>query len=166
MPRDIRELTNDPEAYAAELSVELASPDAAFHIGPQHVVLETAAIDMAAELVGPGGEVVGVESDAAALETARTVPNVAAGASGGATLTIERFSTDLTAGAGHDGGLVTFEQSDREVQADGDTPLLDIGEDAGVLQPLGQTQRRLATERRHDTGATVARATSTRAPAA
>ena len=35
-----------------ELSVELASPDAALPIGPQHVVLETAAIDMAAELVG------------------------------------------------------------------------------------------------------------------
>jgi hypothetical protein len=35
-----------------ELSVELASPDAALHIGPQHVVLETAAIDVAAELVG------------------------------------------------------------------------------------------------------------------
>jgi hypothetical protein len=35
-----------------ELSVELASPDAALHIGPQHVVLETAAVDAAAELVG------------------------------------------------------------------------------------------------------------------
>ena len=34
------------------LSVELASPDAALHIGPQHVVLETAAIDMAADAVG------------------------------------------------------------------------------------------------------------------
>src|SRR5271156_176075 len=34
------------------LSVELASPDAALHIGPQHVVLETAAIDLAADLVG------------------------------------------------------------------------------------------------------------------
>ncbi len=34
------------------LSVELASPDAALHLGPQHVVLETAAIDLAAELVG------------------------------------------------------------------------------------------------------------------
>jgi hypothetical protein len=34
------------------LSVELASPDAALHIGPQHVVLETAAIDLAAELAG------------------------------------------------------------------------------------------------------------------
>jgi|SRR5579871_454716 len=35
-----------------ELSVELASPDAALHIGPQHVVLETAAIDSAAAVVG------------------------------------------------------------------------------------------------------------------
>jgi hypothetical protein len=34
-----------------ELSVELASPDAALHIGPQHIVLETAAIDLARELV-------------------------------------------------------------------------------------------------------------------
>ena len=35
-----------------ELSVELASPDAALHIGPQHVVLEAAAMDLAAGLVG------------------------------------------------------------------------------------------------------------------
>ncbi len=34
------------------LSAEMASPDAALHIGPQHVVLETAAIDLAAEAVG------------------------------------------------------------------------------------------------------------------
>ena len=34
------------------LSAELASPDAALHIGPQHVVLETAAIDLAAAAVG------------------------------------------------------------------------------------------------------------------
>ena len=34
------------------LNEELASPDAALHIGPQHVVLETAAIDLAAEAVG------------------------------------------------------------------------------------------------------------------
>jgi hypothetical protein len=34
------------------LSAELASPDAALHIGPQHVVLETGAIDLAAEVVG------------------------------------------------------------------------------------------------------------------
>lgn len=35
-----------------ELSTELASPDAALHIGPQHVVLETAATDLAAGLAG------------------------------------------------------------------------------------------------------------------
>jgi acyl-coenzyme A thioesterase PaaI-like protein len=35
-----------------ELAVELASPDAALHIGPQHVVLETAAMDFAAKLIG------------------------------------------------------------------------------------------------------------------
>ena len=35
-----------------ELSVELASPDAALHIGPQHVVLETAAMDYACDLIG------------------------------------------------------------------------------------------------------------------
>jgi hypothetical protein len=35
-----------------ELSVEFASPDAALHLGPQHVVLETAAIDLAAGLAG------------------------------------------------------------------------------------------------------------------
>lgn len=34
------------------LSAELASPDAALHIGPQHVVLETAAIDLAAAVAG------------------------------------------------------------------------------------------------------------------
>jgi ferredoxin-NADP reductase len=52
-------------------------------------------------------------------------------------LIIERFTTSLAAGAGHDGGLVTFEASDREVEADGGTPLLDVGEDAGVLMPSG-----------------------------
>jgi hypothetical protein len=35
-----------------ELTVELASPDAALHIGPQHVLLETAGIDCAAQLAG------------------------------------------------------------------------------------------------------------------
>jgi len=35
-----------------ELSPEFASPDAALHIGPQHVVLETAAMDLAADLAG------------------------------------------------------------------------------------------------------------------
>lgn len=35
-----------------ELRAEFASPDAALHIGPQHVVLETAAVDCAAEKAG------------------------------------------------------------------------------------------------------------------
>jgi hypothetical protein len=35
-----------------ELTVDLASPDAALHIGPQHVLLETGAIDSAAQLTG------------------------------------------------------------------------------------------------------------------
>jgi hypothetical protein len=35
-----------------ELAAELASPDAALHIGPQHVLLESAAIDLAADRTG------------------------------------------------------------------------------------------------------------------
>ena len=35
-----------------ELSEEYASPDAALHIGPQHIILETAAIDAAAGVTG------------------------------------------------------------------------------------------------------------------
>jgi hypothetical protein len=35
-----------------ELAVEVASPDAALHIGPQFVILETAAIDSAAAIAG------------------------------------------------------------------------------------------------------------------
>ena len=35
-----------------ELRAEFASPDAALHIGPQHVVLETATVDLAAEVAG------------------------------------------------------------------------------------------------------------------
>jgi hypothetical protein len=42
------------------LRVDLASPDAALHIGPQHVVLETAALELAAELAGTHS--VGVQS--------------------------------------------------------------------------------------------------------
>ena len=38
-----------------ELRADLASPDAALHIGPQHVVLETAAVDLAADLAGTRG---------------------------------------------------------------------------------------------------------------
>ena len=35
-----------------ELAAELASPDAALHIGPQHVVLEAAGMDLASEVAG------------------------------------------------------------------------------------------------------------------
>jgi hypothetical protein len=69
MPEDKLEIVDSPDlpplwqAFGAarrddghwvlpELSVELASPDAALHIGPQHVVLETAAVDLASERVG------------------------------------------------------------------------------------------------------------------
>ena len=69
MPEDKLEIVDSPDlpplwkAFGASrrddghwglpaLSVELASPDAALHIGPQHVLLETAAIDLAAERVG------------------------------------------------------------------------------------------------------------------
>jgi hypothetical protein len=38
-----------------ELAVEVASPDAALHIGPQFVILETAAIDAATEAAGTDG---------------------------------------------------------------------------------------------------------------
>jgi hypothetical protein len=34
------------------LRIELASPDAALHLGPQHIILETAAVDAAAEAAG------------------------------------------------------------------------------------------------------------------
>lgn len=44
--------SDDGHWVLPELSVELASPDAALHIGPQHVVLETAAVDLAATLAG------------------------------------------------------------------------------------------------------------------
>jgi ferredoxin-NADP reductase len=52
-------------------------------------------------------------------------------------LSIERFDTTLAGGAGQDGGLVTFELSDREVEAPGDVPLMEVGEDAGLLVPSG-----------------------------
>jgi hypothetical protein len=69
MPEDRLEIVDSPDlpplwaAFGAsqrgdghwvlpELAVELASPDAALHIGPQHVVLETAAIDLAAAVAG------------------------------------------------------------------------------------------------------------------
>jgi hypothetical protein len=35
-----------------ELAVEFASPDAALHLGPQHIVLETAATELASDVAG------------------------------------------------------------------------------------------------------------------
>jgi Dihydrodipicolinate reductase, N-terminus len=35
-----------------DITAEYGSPDGALHLGPQHIVLETAAIDLAADLVG------------------------------------------------------------------------------------------------------------------
>lgn len=91
--------------------------------------------DRAAYACGPEGFL----DDAEALwnQAALASPDATKEASGACSLKIERFSTNLAGGDGHDGGLVTFESSDREVQADGATPLLDVGEDAGVLMPSG-----------------------------
>ncbi len=48
---------------------------------------------------------------------------------------VERFRpTVIEAG---DGGTVTFDRAERTVEADGSTPILDAGEDAGVLMPSG-----------------------------
>ena len=48
-------LRTDGRWALPELSADVASPDAALHIGPQFVVLETAAIHRAAELAGTSG---------------------------------------------------------------------------------------------------------------
>ena len=55
----------------------------------------------------------------------------------GARLTIERFAPVLMPGTGGEGGLVTFEKSDKEVEVGGDVPLLDAGEQSGVVMPSG-----------------------------
>ena len=52
-------------------------------------------------------------------------------------LRMERFSVDLAGGVAGAGGLVTFEGSDLEVEADGDVPLLEVAEEAGVDAPSG-----------------------------
>jgi ferredoxin-NADP reductase len=56
---------------------------------------------------------------------------------GEASLTIERFAPVLLPGTGGEGGLVTFEKSDKEIEADGDVPLLEAGEQCGVVMPSG-----------------------------
>jgi ferredoxin-NADP reductase len=55
----------------------------------------------------------------------------------GASLTIERFAPVLLPGTGGEGGVVVFEKSDKEVEAGGDVPLLDAGEECGVVMPSG-----------------------------
>ena len=52
-------------------------------------------------------------------------------------LVIERFAPITLPGSGGEGGRVVFEKSDKEVDADGSTTLLDAGEDAGVIMPSG-----------------------------
>jgi ferredoxin-NADP reductase len=50
-------------------------------------------------------------------------------------LHIERFRSTIV--AADDGGEVTFSTTGKTVDADGATPLLDVGEEAGVLMPSG-----------------------------
>ena len=56
-----------------ELTVEVASPDAALHVGPQFVVLETAAMDAAAELLGTQ-QLQGISSHVMFLARGKTGP--------------------------------------------------------------------------------------------
>lgn len=50
-------------------------------------------------------------------------------------LHVERFRPTLIEGG--EGGEITFKASDITIDADGSTPILDAGEDAGVLMPSG-----------------------------
>lgn len=52
-------------------------------------------------------------------------------------LQVERFAPALLAAADTDGGTITFAKSDKETTADGSTPILQAGEDAGVIMPSG-----------------------------
>ncbi len=49
----------------------------------------------------------------------------------------ERFRPGITTANNAGGGEVTFSATGRTVDADGATPLLDVGEEAGVLMPSG-----------------------------
>jgi len=72
-----------------ELATELASPDGALHIGPQAVILEAAATDLAAEVAG-AGELQGVASHVMFLARGKAGP----------------FRVDGDAFAGPDGTVV------------------------------------------------------------
>lgn len=52
-------------------------------------------------------------------------------------LAVERFTTQLLVPEDTTGGRVTFARSDKEVECDGTRPILEEGEDAGVLMPSG-----------------------------
>jgi stearoyl-CoA 9-desaturase NADPH oxidoreductase len=52
-------------------------------------------------------------------------------------LTVERFRPALAADADARGGQVTFARTGRAARAPGDRPLLDVGEEAGVMMPSG-----------------------------
>ncbi|MBD2759403.1 ferredoxin reductase [Yimella sp. cx-573] len=52
-------------------------------------------------------------------------------------LQVERFAPALLAPSDTDGGTITFAKSDKEATADGSTPILQVGEDAGVIMPSG-----------------------------
>ncbi|HST72056.1 ferredoxin reductase [Kocuria rosea] len=52
-------------------------------------------------------------------------------------LRVERFAPVVAPGPAGEGGQVTFEKSDKDVDADGATTLLEAGEAAGVLLPSG-----------------------------
>ena len=55
----------------------------------------------------------------------------------GQRLHLERFRPKMAGPVGGAGGEITFDRSGVTVQADADTPLLDVGEDAGVLLRSG-----------------------------
>ncbi|TWE10153.1 ferredoxin reductase [Rudaeicoccus suwonensis] len=52
-------------------------------------------------------------------------------------LTVERFAVATLPAVPGTGGRITFERSDREVESDGATTLLEVGEEAGILMPSG-----------------------------
>lgn len=52
-------------------------------------------------------------------------------------LVIERFAPVVLDGQGGEGGVVTFLRSDKEIEVDGDTTLLEAAESAGVMMPSG-----------------------------
>lgn len=56
---------------------------------------------------------------------------------GAGTLTIERFAPPTLDGVGGEGGIVTFEKSDKQVDVPGDQTLLEAGEECGAVMPSG-----------------------------